>query len=192
MQGKISEWYDDKGYGFIVTPERKRKIFVHVSELRKKGLRPKVNAKVCFELGRDSQGRINAVNVNMQGAASLPLAVVFGCAFVVFVSGTTLLMGGAVVFIPLYLLLSLVTYLVYARDKNAALQGTWRIPEKTLHLLALAGGWPGALWAQNQLRHKSQKQPFKAILWLTIVLNIAAFSWTLSQPGHALIQHWLP
>ncbi|XAW88000.1 cold shock and DUF1294 domain-containing protein [Vibrio sp. CDRSL-10 TSBA] len=192
MQGKISEWYDDKGYGFIVTPERKRKIFVHISELRKKGLRPKLNAKVSFELGRDSQGRVNAVNVDMQGGNSLPLAVVFGCAFVVFVSGTTLLMGGALVFIPLYLLLSLFTYLMYARDKNAALQGHWRTPEKTLHLLALAGGWPGALWAQNQLRHKSQKQPFKTILWLTIALNIVAFSWTLSQPGHALIQQWLP
>lgn len=48
---------------------------------------------------------------------------------------------------------------------------------------ALIGGWPGALIAQNQLRHKSQKQPFKAILWMTIVLNCSAFIWLLTPEG---------
>lgn len=192
MQGKITEWHEDKGYGFIITPQRKRKIFVHISELKSKSVRPRVNTKVSFELGRDKQGRVNAINVEIRGISGVSGAVLFGTAFVTFVIGSSIVMGGALIFIPLYLLLSLLTYLMYALDKKAAEQGHWRTPENTLHLLALAGGWPGALWAQSLLRHKSQKQPFKTILWLTIILNAGAFSWTLSQPGHALVQQWLP
>lgn len=80
-----------------------------------------------------------------------------------------------------YLGLSLLTFLVYAADKSAARQGARRIPESTLHLLSLCGGWPGALVAQQLLRHKSSKQPFRAVFWVTVVLNVLAFIW-LSSP----------
>jgi uncharacterized membrane protein YsdA (DUF1294 family) len=39
--------------------------------------------------------------------------------------------------------------------------------------LALACGWPGALLAQQWLRHKSAKQEFRAVFWVTVVLNVA-------------------
>ncbi len=42
-----------------------------------------------------------------------------------------------------------------------------------MHTLALAGGWPGALLAQQWLRHKSAKQEFRAVFWATVVLNVA-------------------
>ena len=75
-----------------------------------------------------------------------------------------------------------------AVDKKAAQTGQWRTPENSLHMLSLFGGWPGALFAQNQLRHKSKKQPFKAILWFTIILNISAFLWTFTPSGVTVIQ----
>ncbi len=86
-----------------------------------------------------------------------------------------------------YLVMSVLTYVIYAADKRAAEHGRWRTPENTLHMMALAGGWPGALMAQSHLRHKSKKQPFKTLLWLTIVLNVAGFIWAFSLPGHTLI-----
>jgi hypothetical protein len=55
--------------------------------------------------------------------------------------------------------------------------------ESTLHVLALVGGWPGALIAQNRLRHKSKKQPFRAVFWATVVMNCAAFIWLFTQEG---------
>lgn len=67
--------------------------------------------------------------------------------------------------------MSLATYAVYALDKSAARRKRRRVPERTLHLLALLGGWPGALLAQHYLRHKSGKTAFLLVFWLTVLLN---------------------
>ncbi|NOJ84020.1 DUF1294 domain-containing protein [Myxococcus xanthus] len=75
----------------------------------------------------------------------------------------------------LYLGASVVTFLAYAIDKPAARRGAWRIAERALHWLALMGGWPGALVAQQVLRHKSTKAEFRTVFWATVVLNLAGF-----------------
>ncbi|CAK1836885.1 DUF1294 domain-containing protein [Vibrio crassostreae] len=90
-----------------------------------------------------------------------------------------------------YLVIGLVTFFVYAKDKRAAINGNWRVPEKTLHVFSVAGGWLGALIAQDKLRHKTQKQPFRAIYWLTVAINIAVFIWTLTPSGQAIFGRWV-
>ena len=89
----------------------------------------------------------------------------------------------------LYVTVSLFTYLVYDFDKSAARRGAWRISESTLHLLALAGGWPGALVARQLLRHKSRKQAFRSVFWLTVMLNCAVLAW-LSAPAGVASLPW--
>jgi uncharacterized membrane protein YsdA (DUF1294 family) len=79
-----------------------------------------------------------------------------------------------------YLLASVVAFVAYARDKSAARKRGWRIRESTLHMLSLAGGWPGALLAQRTLRHKSSKQPFQTVFWLTVMINCGALILLLS------------
>jgi len=74
-----------------------------------------------------------------------------------------------------YLAASLVAFIAYALDKSAARRGAWRTSEGTLHLLAVVGGWPGALLAQQVLRHKSTKAEFRAVFWGTVILNVAGF-----------------
>lgn len=44
---------------------------------------------------------------------------------------------------------SLITFFAHDTDKKRASRNAWRTPETTLHLLALFGGWPGALAAQH-------------------------------------------
>ena len=73
-----------------------------------------------------------------------------------------------------YLLASVICLAVYAIDKRAARRKQQRIPERTLLMLGLAGGWPGALIGQRVLRHKSVKQPFLTWFWLTVTFNICA------------------
>ena len=89
-----------------------------------------------------------------------------------------------------YVALSLFTVVAYAVDKVAARAGTWRIGETTLHLLALAGGWPGAFVARHWLRHKTVTQPFRTVFALTVVANCAAFVW-LFTPDGASAQNYL-
>lgn len=85
--------------------------------------------------------------------------------------------------------LSALTFVIYAMDKSAAQSGQWRTKESTLHLLALGGGWPGALVAQQVLRHKSAKTEFRAVFWLTVLLNVAALVYICSPAGRHLLPY---
>ncbi len=75
-----------------------------------------------------------------------------------------------------YMVLSIITFVIYALDKSAARNNRRRIRENTLHLFALLGGWPGALVAQRVLRHKSSKYDFQVVFWLTVLINSGVLS----------------
>ena len=83
---------------------------------------------------------------------------------------------------------SIITFIIYAKDKSAARQGHWRTKESTLHMLALLGGWPGALIAQQTLRHKSQKADFRFVFWVTVVLNCGIYLWLFTLSGSVISQ----
>jgi len=86
-----------------------------------------------------------------------------------------------------YLVMSLLTFILYAVDKSAAKRGAWRTQESTLHLFSLAGGWPGAMIAQKTLRHKSIKQPFRAVFWVTVLLNVGVLIWLHTVDGGSVL-----
>lgn len=83
----------------------------------------------------------------------------------------------------IYLGASLLAFLMYTIDKSAAIKGTRRTPESTLHMIALIGGWPGALIAQQKLRHKSKKQSFRSVFWVTVFMNCGFFAWLYTPAG---------
>ena len=70
------------------------------------------------------------------------------------------------------LVLSIASFILYGFDKRRAQINGNRVPEKTLHLLAALGGWPGALAGQRFFRHKTQKLRFRVVFWLCIAINI--------------------
>jgi uncharacterized membrane protein YsdA (DUF1294 family) len=69
---------------------------------------------------------------------------------------------------------SLASLGLYGLDKKAALKHERRVPEQTLHLLALVGGWPGAWLAQKAFRHKTSKSSFQRVFWLTALAHSLA------------------
>lgn len=71
-----------------------------------------------------------------------------------------------------FLALNMVTYTYFHADKERAIHGEDRISERTLLLLALAGGSLGAKVAQRRLSHKTQKQPFGRRLNAIVVLHL--------------------
>jgi uncharacterized membrane protein YsdA (DUF1294 family) len=69
---------------------------------------------------------------------------------------------------------SVLAFVLYAFDKRAAIRNERRVPEKTLHMVSLLGGWPGAWLAQRVFRHKTSKPTFLWVFGLTVALNVAA------------------
>lgn len=74
-----------------------------------------------------------------------------------------------------YGLMSLLCFVAYAWDKFAARTRRRRTRESTLLMWGLFCGWPGAVLAQQLLRHKSSKVSFGRSFWLTVALNVAGF-----------------
>lgn len=76
---------------------------------------------------------------------------------------------------------SAAAFVAYGLDKSAAARGRPRTRERTLHLLALVGGWPGAVAGLRVFRHKTQKVPFRIVLGLTVLLHFGALAWWLAR-----------
>lgn len=80
-------------------------------------------------------------------------------------------MNLVLIYIGWILIVSLGTFFIYVADKRSAQRGRWRVPEATLHIWAVLGGWPGAWIAQRMVRHKTRKLSFQIAFYLTIVLH---------------------
>lgn len=198
-QGKITNWKDDKGFGFIYPNEGGNQVFVHIRSFSNRQRRPVGDEIVTYELKVDTKGRAQAMNVAFVGKRAssnistdrrnTPLVLV--ATFLIFVTASAFVGKLPFAVLWLYLAGSAVSFLAYAFDKSAAKNDQWRIPENTLHLFALVGGWPGALAAQRLLRHKSKKQSFQIVFWVTAVLNCCALAWLFSPSGSVALRSFL-
>lgn len=105
---------------------------------------------------------------------------------------------GAVSFLPfspipllLYPVASLVTFVLYGKDKYRAMTGAWRISEATLHLTEALGGWPGAFVAQRTMRHKTVKVAYQVTFWLIVAAHVGFWSlWLLFPETLSSLRHW--
>lgn len=81
-----------------------------------------------------------------------------------------------------YALASAVTAGAFWIDKRRAAAGRWRITERTLHGLELAGGWPGAIVAMALIRHKNRKASYWLVTALVGAVHAAAWGWFALRP----------
>lgn len=200
-RGHIHNWNDARGFGFIRPLEGGPEVFVHISSFVPGYPRPLDGQAVSFEVTQ-VQDRLRARLVMLEQVvrqAPLPrpeplqppasraewIAIpAFGCLWWML---STVWQPPAFL-LPLYLGASLVCLLLYALDKRAAIAHRRRVPEATLHLWALVGGWPGGLLAQHLFRHKTSKQPFRQQFWMMVGINIGFFVWSASPLGAAALR----
>lgn len=79
-------------------------------------------------------------------------------------------------FFAIYLLLtvvcSFIAFILYAVDKRRAVKNQPRISQRTLHILSLLGGWPGAYLASRLFQHKTLELMFRFIFWIIIAFHL--------------------
>lgn len=197
QKGKLKTWNSDKAFGFISPNGNASKdVFVHKSALQNKNRTPKVGDIITFNLSTDDRGRQCATNATFSGEKlklkqpsnrnnfSIYLAAMF-IVFLVYGYITRQFTNSLLVY---YLLINLVTFLIYWLDKAKAQRGSWRISESSLHMFSLIGGWAGAAFAQQVLRHKSKKRAFRVSYWFTVVVHTSAFIWLLANKPELLHQ----
>ncbi len=90
-----------------------------------------------------------------------------------------------------HLVISALTFLVYALDKWLARRRWRRVPENGLHLLGVLGGWPGAMLASEAVRHKSSKGSFRSWLWITAAVNALVLLWLTTPSGRSMLAWFL-
>ena len=193
--GRITEWNDDRGFGFVTPNGGGDRAFVHIKAFERASSRPAAGMLISYELLKDDKGRLNAKGVRFaaQGPQNLATAgstwprKTIAALFLV-----VLLLGWALAKVPTivalaYGAMSVLAVLLYGMDKSAAVNNRWRTQESTLHFVGLVGGWPGALFAQDVFRHKSSKAEFQSVFWVTVVLNCAGLAWLLATGKAASI-----
>ena len=204
FKGTISEWNDDRGFGFIQPAEGGERVFCHIKAFDERSRRPSLNVTVTYEHGRDPQGRLQARQVRYGSAVRrergvarpvaapaprVATALIGTCAF--FVVLVALVAMGRVPWwaVPWYVVLSTVTFFAYGWDKVSAKGGHRRTPESTLHTLEMLGGWPGAWLAQPLWRHKSRKESFRSAFQVATAINLAGLI-ALVVFGEELLSLW--
>ncbi|MEZ5560624.1 MAG: cold shock and DUF1294 domain-containing protein [Pseudomonadales bacterium] len=190
--GRIVNWKDDRGFGFIRPSDGSSDVFVHISAFATRSRRPTENEAVTYAVRTDGNGRAQARQVRFFGANPNPTASNNGPMLLALLAAVTFLVGvGALaisgrvppILLTIYITASVVSFIIYAWDKSSARNERWRTPERTLHLLGLAGGWPGGLIARQVFRHKSRKQSFIVTFWTTVAINCGVLALLISSAG---------
>ena len=160
FQGKIFNWNDDKGFGFVEPNGGGERAFVHIKAFNPRSRRPIDGDIIIYELVREDNHRAKALNIKFSRdatgalnksvssknvhsknsgknnqtsqsrrpkgkAQSHTLANTFillfcvGLALSVLVGPLPPVVGG------IYVAMSVIAFLAYAIDKNAAQKGRW-------------------------------------------------------------------
>lgn len=198
--GVITQWIDDKGYGWVESEGER--FFAHIKDFDRGQRRPKMGEEVSFVPGRDPKGRTCAKGVTFVKADKVHV-----------VAGVPVGMGGwillclmlilpllALCLLPLLLwmgvgamlIVSVISYSMYAYDKQQAASKGWRVSEGALHLVEFLGGWPGAFLAQRRLRHKCSKPIYQLVYWMIVIFyQLAAVDMLLNQRLNRAVMRFL-
>ena len=89
-----------------------------------------------------------------------------------------------------YVFMNILTFVIYGVDKHKAKEGKWRIPERTLILLAVFGGFAGALAGMLIWHHKTRKKKFYITIPVLTVINIIFIIFCLYQNYHLTVSRY--
>jgi len=188
--GRLTQWKDDQGYGFITPNGGGSPVFVNVKSFSNRQRRPLRNDNVSYTVVFDGKDRARAEDVEFLVDHSPapfspgwgPGILAFGVFFLLFVADSVRKGRIPLAVLGLYLVASTLAFYFYRHDKDS---------DGTLHFWSLIGGWPGAALAQKLVQPRSKKRSFQIVYWFTIAANSVGFFWLLFSPGAAQLRSFL-
>jgi uncharacterized membrane protein YsdA (DUF1294 family)/cold shock CspA family protein len=185
MKGRVIDWNDDKGFGFLRTAELPNDVFFHIKDVKDKRHDIAVGRKADFEVTKGRDGKSRAIKVRLQAPAlswvfSVPVIATILAPFI----GAALVFNRYPYLLLIALLVSVITFYLFRWDKRQAQINGRRVAEFQLHLWELMGGWPGSLLAQRLYRHKIRKRSYQVKYWLMVSLHVCLYlemAWHQSQ-----------
>lgn len=190
--GVVKAWNPDRGFGFVRRADAPD-LFLHVKAFPRGTTEPTVGDELTFEVEVQPDGKERAARARLDGEVyrrpvrpTSPLVGTLSIlAFAAIYALIQIYWGPVPLWVLfLYLGVSGITFAAYAIDKSAARLRQRRVAETSLILLGILGGWPGAILAQQLLRHKTSKISFRAVFWVSVLLNVFAFV-AINAPGVA-------
>ena len=190
--GVVKAWNPDRGFGFVERPDAPD-LFLHIKAFPRGASDPAIGDEVTFQVEVQHDGKPRAAQARRASetyvAAPRPTSPIIGALAILAFTATYLLVelywGPVPLWVLfLYLGVSGITFGAYAIDKSAARLRQRRVAETSLILLGMLGGWPGAILAQQLLRHKTAKASFRAVFWVSVLINVVAFV-AINAPGVA-------
>lgn len=173
-QGVVTEWASKSSFGYAECESGR--IFLHINNFIERFKWPEVDDLITFSIGQDEKGRPCAQNIILVSQGG-----VLAWPHFVLVLGLLILPALAVPNVAEWLspwwilgcvmITSALAALNLWFDKNYAKEDASRIPEATLHLFELLGGWPGSYLAQRFYRHKISKRSYQVIFWLIVTAH---------------------
>ena len=189
-QGELVEWSDEKMCGFIRPRGAKDGdplVFVGSGSLAKRNWIPIVGSTLTYELVDQSRTAKRRLRTPFRAENAVPLGEEvpagpdrefemrlswLGFLYVLALSALSPFIGFGPYILVVTLLASLVSFMLYWADKRKAGGEGQRVPEITLFLWSLLGGWPGAALAQTKFRHKTRKVSFRIRFHVMVVANV--------------------
>lgn len=174
MIGRVTRFDPDRGVGSIKAGDVPEGFIVSVNEVRGSE-QLDVGQAVRFDVVLTERG-LRATNVVPSRKPASPLithtAGSFGMAAV---AALFYVLGFGLHWLLAWILgVNVVTFFYYGWDKRAAQDEQQRIPERTLHYLAVAGGSFGAILGRRAFRHKIRKGSFLVRAWTIIAIQVLA------------------
>jgi uncharacterized membrane protein YsdA (DUF1294 family)/cold shock CspA family protein len=187
--GVVKAWNPDRGFGFVQR-DGAPDLFLHIKAFPRGAAEPAVGDEITFEVEVQPDGKPRAAQARLAEEPYVPpvrptspiIGTLAILAFASIYSLVEVYWGPVPLWVLfLYLGVSAITFGAYAIDKSAARLKQRRVAETSLILLGMLGGWPGAILAQQLLRHKTTKQSFRAVFWASVLINVFVFV-TLNAP----------
>jgi uncharacterized membrane protein YsdA (DUF1294 family)/cold shock CspA family protein len=181
--GVVRVWNGDRGFGFVQRADGSD-LFLHIKAFPRESTDPEVGSRISFEVEPQPDGKFRAARARRAEEVYVrpvaPTSPILGALAILAFAAIYVLVELNWGPVPLWVLfayvgVSIITFASYALDKSAARLERRRVAETSLILLGMFGGWPGAILAQQLLRHKTAKLSFRAVFWVSVLINVFVF-----------------